>query len=81
MGAEQQPYAPKSIATEKHYTPEELGELWRFSAEKVREIFNSEPGVLKVGHEECRYKRRYVSLRIPKSVAERVHRRLQRLAA
>jgi hypothetical protein len=81
MGAEQQPYAPKSIAMEKHYTPEELGELWRFSAEKVREIFKSEPGVLKVGHEERRYKRLYVSLRIPESVAERVHQRLQRLVA
>ena len=45
----------------------------------VRELFKSEPGVLVIGNTKTtRYRKAYTTLRIPASVAERVHRRLQR---
>lgn len=62
--------------TEKHYSPESLGELWNLSADTVRRLFEREPGVLVVQREHTRHARRYRTLRIPESVAARVHRRL-----
>lgn len=61
---------------EKHYTPDELAESWGVSTETIRSIFRGEPGVLKIGKTGARYKRGYITLRIPEEVAERVHRRL-----
>ena len=63
---------------ERHYTVREIAERWRLSDDLVRKVFDSEPGVIAIGqaHSSGR-KRRYVTLRIPESVLERVHRRLQ----
>ncbi len=66
-----------SESFERHYTPEELADLWNLSPDAVRRIFENEPGVLVLEGDGMRYgKRRYRTLRIPASVAERVHRRL-----
>jgi hypothetical protein len=65
-----------NMMAERHYTPEELAELWAVSTETVRSIFREEPGVLKIGKTGSRFKRGYVTLRIPEEVAERVHRKL-----
>ncbi|MGB2668236.1 MAG: hypothetical protein WAK48_29875 [Candidatus Acidiferrum sp.] len=62
------------IMAEKHYTPAEIAELWGVDPETIRNVFRNEPGVLKLGNNNG--KRAYVSLRIPESVAERVHKRL-----
>jgi hypothetical protein len=71
-------YAANSLAAlEKHYSVADLAKLWLFSESTVRRIFINEPGVLKLVHEETRYKRRYTSLRIPEHIAKQVHRRLQ----
>jgi hypothetical protein len=59
---------------EKHYSPAELADAWSFSAEKIRQLFRNEPGVLKIGTAG------YITLRIPASVAERVHNRLSAVA-
>lgn len=68
--------APNTFA-EPHYTPEEIAELWKLSVDAVRRRFEKEPGVLVVEGDGVRYgRRRYRTLRIPASVAERVHRRL-----
>jgi hypothetical protein len=64
------------MMAEKHYEPSELADLWGVSAETIRSIFRDEPGVLKIGKTGARYKRGYITLRIPESVAERVHTRL-----
>jgi hypothetical protein len=64
------------LKDEKHYTPAELAEMWGISAETVRVLFRDEPGVLKIGSSATKYKRGYKTLRIPESVAERVHTRL-----
>jgi hypothetical protein len=61
---------------EKHWTPQELAEIWGVSVQTIREIFQKEEGVLKIGRDGTRSRRRYKTLRIPESVAERVHTRL-----
>ncbi|MCU1321267.1 MAG: hypothetical protein JWM43_916 [Acidobacteriaceae bacterium] len=72
--------ASSSVALEKHYSVPELAKIWFLSENTVRRIFLDEPGVLKLAHEETRYKRRYTTLRIPERIAHRVHRRLQGLS-
>lgn len=64
----------------RHYTVNEIAQLWKLSDDAVRKMFESEPGVLAIGdgHSSSR-KRRYVTLRIPEDVVERVYRRLRRI--
>ena len=64
---------------EHHYTVTEVAELWSFSADVIRKLFEHEPGVMVIGDPAPRGKRRYTTLRIPQSVVERVHRRLRNL--
>jgi hypothetical protein len=66
--------AQSHVMAEKHYTPAELAEIWGVDPETIRNVFRSGPGVLKLGNDGA--KRAYITLRIPESVAERVHRRL-----
>lgn len=62
---------------ERHYSPAELSKAWGLSPDTVRSLFGGEPGVLAIGERNLKgKKRRYVTLRIPESVAERVYRRL-----
>ncbi len=65
-----------SVHIERHYAVTEIAEMWSLSADKVRQIFENEPGVLLLGERNPRHKRRYVTLRIPQTVLERVHCRL-----
>ena len=64
------------MVAEKHYTPNELAKLWAVSPDTIRRLFRDESGVLKIGNNGTRYRRGYETLRIPESVAQRVHRRL-----
>ena len=68
------------IAFERHYSVRDLVALWGLSEKTVRRMFTDEPGVLEWGHEEERYKRPYRTLRIPESVAARVHRRMRKVS-
>jgi hypothetical protein len=65
-----------SAHAERHYAVAEIAEMWNLSADKVRSLFEQEPGVLTIGERNPRHKRRYVTLRIPQSVVERVYHRL-----
>jgi hypothetical protein len=65
-----------ALATEPHYTPKELADTWGLAPDTIRELFESEPGVMIVGSNGTRTKRRYRTFRIPESVAVRVHGRL-----
>jgi hypothetical protein len=71
-----------ALAHEQHYDPKELATLWGISPEKVRRMFAAEPGVLKIGEPSRRVGRKltrsYYTMRIPHSVAERVHSKLTR---
>jgi MarR-like DNA-binding transcriptional regulator SgrR of sgrS sRNA len=69
-----------SPVKEQHYSVNELAALWNLSPDTVRRLFEQEPGVLIIRTKSGRYsRRRYITLRIPESVAERVHRRLSRV--
>jgi hypothetical protein len=70
-----------SVHIERHYAVTDIAEMWNLSPVKVREIFEDEPGVLVIGDRSPRHKRHYVTLRIPHSVLQRVHRRLSAKAA
>lgn len=65
-------------AFENHYTVQEIAEKWHLSESLIRKLFRDEPGVLKIDAPERRFKRGYCTLRVPKSVAERVHALLGR---
>lgn len=61
--------AVQAQATERHYTAKELAVAWKLDESTIRKMFMDVPGVLKVGHDKIRKKRRqYVTLRIPQSV-------------
>jgi hypothetical protein len=67
--------ASATLIFERHYTPKELATLWALDETTIRRLFYDEPGVLKIGKTNRRDgKHDYVSLRIPESVALRVHR-------
>ena len=67
-------------AFEKHYSAKELAGMWGLSANTIRHLFRNEPGVIALGEgtrrEGRKYVRRHFTLRIPESVAMRVHNRL-----
>jgi hypothetical protein len=64
------------IARERHYSIQEVAEIWGLCENSVRELFRNEPGVLRIERPKSRYKRGYVTVRIPLSVLQRVHRRM-----
>jgi len=63
-------------AFEKHYDSMELAKMWHLSDDTVRVLFSNLPGVLKFNRPETRNKRGYLTLRIPESVAAKVHAEL-----
>ena len=64
------------VIDEKHFSCSELAKAWGISPQTIRELFRDEEGVLKIGSNGTRTRRAYKTLRIPLSVAERVHSRL-----
>jgi hypothetical protein len=64
--------------TDRHFTAKQLAELWGLDQSTVRRIFRDEDGVLRIPHLRRHGKRDYVSLRIPASVAARMHKRRSR---
>ena len=61
---------------EHHYTVQDLADAWNVSTDTIRRLFEHESGVIIITKQRNRT-RVYRTLRIPRSVAERVHRRLQ----
>ena len=63
-------------SAERHFSVAEIAEIWQLSRDAVTRLFQNEPGVLVLGDTNPRRrKRRYLTLRIPQSVLERVHAR------
>lgn len=62
------------------FPPKEIAELWGLCENSVRQLFKNEPGVVRIQRPRSRWKRAYTTLRIPKSVLERVHRRMSFVA-
>ena len=65
--------APSALET--YFTVRDVAALWKLSEDTVRRLFQGEPGVLIVSPRQRRGKRSYTTIRIPKSVLERVHKR------
>lgn len=61
---------------ERHYSVDELASIWGVSDDFVRRLFLHEPGVV-VFFKHRPGKRVYRILRVPESVAQRVHRRME----
>jgi hypothetical protein len=61
---------------ERHYSIDELASIWGVSDDFVRRLFLHEPGVV-VFFKYRPGKRTYRTMRIPESVARRVHRRME----
>jgi hypothetical protein len=67
--------------TERMYSVSEIAELWGFSTPTIRKLFENEPGILYFGEPRAhkagrRYRRKYMVMRIPRSVLERVYQRV-----
>ena len=71
------PPNPILLATERHYTVQEVAKMWAMSPQTVYRIFEDEPGILRVSFPRLAKKEakraQRVSLRIPASVLARVH--------
>jgi len=63
--------------TERHFTAEEIAEMWNLSSTTMSRIFRDEPGVLRLTQNR-RGKRKYTSMRTRESVLQRVYGRLTR---
>lgn len=71
----QQSEAPCVSAQELHFTVQEIGSLWKLSRRTIIRMFQDEPGVLVRGKGESRYKKKYITMRVPESVMNRVHQK------
>jgi hypothetical protein len=65
-------------AEEKHYSVNDLAAIWGLDPDTIRPLFKNRLGVLKIARPETRRKRGYTTLRIPASIAEKVHAELSR---
>ena len=65
-------------AFDRLWTPAELAELWQLSEQSIRRLFIDVPGVFKIGENNQRGKRSYVTLRIQAQVVERIFRERSR---
>jgi hypothetical protein len=72
------PSVGSPVSVERHYAPYEVAELWHFNVETIRRLFQDEPGVVVLQSPVKRGRRGYKTIRIPQSILERVHKRLQR---
>jgi hypothetical protein len=65
-----------SAATETHYSPQQVAEMWGVSDKTVQRMFEDAVGVLKISLPTLangRKRKPRVKLRIPASVLERLH--------
>jgi len=69
-------YPPASHPKKSALTVAEVAELTGFSRQTVTRMFEDEAGVLVINRVETMHKRSYRSIRIPRTVYERVIRRV-----
>ena len=62
---------------QRHFSVDDLAELWGMSHDFLQRLFLHEPGVV-IFFRQRPGRRVYRTLRIPESVALRVHRRMQK---
>ena len=69
------------IVNERHYAPADLAKAWGVNTDLIRDVFRDQPGVLRFANPATRTKRGYTTIRIPESVAQRVHTKLSAIAS
>ena len=74
---EQEALRPEGIEFEPHFKVAQIAKIWGFSRETIRRLFKDEPGVIRLGRSESRFRRGYESLSIPESVVRLVHCKLR----
>jgi hypothetical protein len=57
------------------FTVAQIASMWQLSTDTIQRMFEDEPGVVVLGNKNPRGKRKRVTLRIPRSVMERVKKR------
>ena len=71
-----EPKARRKAPTDADFlTVAQVAERWGLSSDTITRLFADEPGVIALGKEHPRGKRRRVTLRIPVEVVERVKRK------
>ena len=65
----------KATPDAEFLTVAQVAERWGLSSDTITRLFQDEPGVIPLGKEHPRGKRRRVTLRIPVEVVERVKRK------
>lgn len=65
-------------ALERHYSINEIAELWGFAPGVVRRIFAARSDVIRIGHAEKIRKRQYITIRVPESVLAKVYNELKK---
>ena len=69
------PEKATGVFNERHYSVEEIAELWRLSKDAISKLFKDEPGVFILPGPRPRVRKRsYKTIRIPESVVRRVHK-------
>jgi len=58
-------------AIPEYLTPKEVADILRVHPDTVIRRFRDRPGVLNLGSDESRFKRRYSTLRIPREALEK----------
>jgi hypothetical protein len=64
---------PKHQLFERHFSVITLSEIWSVSTDTIIRLFEDVPGVMKIGEEGGRGKRRKITLKIPESIANSVY--------
>jgi hypothetical protein len=65
----------KAQTDSEFLTVAQVAERWGLSSDTITRLFADEPGVISLGNEHPRGKRKRITLRIPRAVMERVKKR------
>lgn len=60
---------------QEFFTARQIASMWQLSTDTIQRIFQDEPGVIPLGKNNPRGKRKRITLRIPRQVMERVKKR------
>ncbi|MEI9972437.1 MAG: hypothetical protein WDO73_10515 [Ignavibacteriota bacterium] len=66
------------VSIERHDSAGEIADIWGLNVETIRRVFDREPGVVVLQGPVKKGRRPYKTIRVPQTVLDRVHRRLQR---
>jgi hypothetical protein len=69
------------VASSEYYTPAEVAGLLKLSTDTIIRQFSNRAGVIRLGHGESRFKRKYQTLRIPREALDKfiIENRVERV--